>query len=202
MKIIALGTGSAFTMKGKQTNFIIQHNGKNLLVDCGSDIRFSLQDHGFKYTDIDAVYISHCHNDHIGGLEFLGYTRYFTREYQIQSKTPNSLSLPKLFCKREMVMPLWDKSLSGGMSCIDGIDRNIDTYFDVQPADDHFLWEGVYFALVKSKHISGNYTKMDSFGLIFADEKDNRIYISTDARFPEHPEQRGFFESEVIIHDC
>jgi hypothetical protein len=30
MKIIALGTGAAFTTKNWQTNFIIQENGKNL----------------------------------------------------------------------------------------------------------------------------------------------------------------------------
>jgi ribonuclease BN (tRNA processing enzyme) len=206
MKIIALGTGSAFTMQGRQTNYIIQHNGKNLLVDCGSDIRWSLQEHGFKYTDIDAVYVSHCHQDHIGGLEFLGYTRYFTREYQIQSKAANPLPLPKLFCKREMILPLWEKSLSGGMSCIDGIDRNIDTYFDVQPVDDKFYWEGIQFVLVQSEHISGKYTKMDSFGLIFTSQPhgpsttDTResIYISTDTRFV----LSWAFETDVIIHDC
>ena len=202
MKIIALGTGSAFTMKGHQTNYIIQHNGKNLLVDCGTDIRWSLQAHGFKFSDIDAVYISHAHADHIGGLEFLGYTRYFTKEYQTKTAFSNPLPLPKLFCKREMIAPLWEKSLSGGMSCIDGVDRNIDTYFDVVPVDEYFVWEDMRFDLSKSEHISGKYTKMDSYGLDIHDVNHKRVYITTDARFPEYPENDGSYEADVIIHDC
>jgi ribonuclease BN (tRNA processing enzyme) len=75
--IIALGTGSAFTMKNWQSNYIIQRNGKNLLVDCGGDIRFSLRDQGLSFKDIDACFCSHGHQDHAGGLEYLGFTRYF-----------------------------------------------------------------------------------------------------------------------------
>ena len=43
MKIIPLGVGSAFTMDDYQTNLIIEQNGKRLLIDAGTDIRFSLK---------------------------------------------------------------------------------------------------------------------------------------------------------------
>ena len=38
MKIKFLGVGSAFTMKSFNSNFIIEKNGKNLLIDAGTDM--------------------------------------------------------------------------------------------------------------------------------------------------------------------
>jgi len=53
MDIIFCGTGSAFSMRNFQTNTLIENKGKKLLIDAGSDIRFSLQDIGMSYKDID-----------------------------------------------------------------------------------------------------------------------------------------------------
>ena len=108
-QIIALGTGSAFTMKGKQTNLLIKRNDKFLLIDCGQDIRWSLQDFDLTFKDIDAVYVSHAHADHIGGLEYLGFTRYFTKKGMETSGVPNPLPLMTLFCEHGWVRDLWDK---------------------------------------------------------------------------------------------
>ncbi len=72
MKLLFLGTGSAFVPieDNYQSNMLLIHpNGKNLLIDCGSDIRHSLAHFGFNSYDIDAVFISYQHADHCGGLE-------------------------------------------------------------------------------------------------------------------------------------
>lgn len=55
MKIRFLGTGSAFTLKNFQTNIAIEQNGKWLLLDAGGDIRFSLNNVGMSYKDLDAL---------------------------------------------------------------------------------------------------------------------------------------------------
>lgn len=205
-EIIALGTGSAFTMKNWQTNFIIKRNGKNLLVDCGGDIRFSLRDQELSFKDIDAVYVSHLHQDHIGGLEYLGFTRYFTKRGMEQNNVPNPLPLPKMYCERGMVKPLWEHSLKGGMEGLEGIDCNIDTYFDVFPISKNgsFEWEDLKFDIVQSLHISAKYAIVDSFGLMFTDPVNNkRVYISTDVQFaPETALKAYYAESDIIIHDC
>lgn len=204
-EIIALGTGSAFTMQNWQTNFIIKRNGKNLLVDCGSDIRWSLRDQGLTFKDIDGVYISHAHADHIGGMEFLGFTRYFTKLGMEMSGAPNPLPLPKLYIERGMVKPLWDHSLRGGMEGLEGIDCNIETYFDVHPVPKNgsFRWEGIKFDIVQSVHISAKYAVVDSFGLMFTDENKRRIYITTDVQFAPETSMKAYYrEADVIIHDC
>jgi ribonuclease BN (tRNA processing enzyme) len=216
-KIIALGTGSAFTMKNYQTNFVIERNGKYLLIDCGGDVRFSLRDQGLTFKDIDAVYISHAHGDHVGGLEFLAFTRYFTKRAMDNaralartvdpSNSPEPLPLPKFFCERGLVCSLWDHSLRGGLEGLEGIDATIDTYFDVHPISKNgsFKWEGLTFDLVQSLHISAKYSIVDSFGLMFTDDNaDNtRIFITTDIQFAPETSMKAYYEeAKIIIHDC
>jgi ribonuclease BN (tRNA processing enzyme) len=204
-KIIALGTGSAFTMKGWQTNYIIQKNGKNLLVDCGGDIRFSLRDTGFSFKDIDAIYVSHAHQDHSGGLEFMGFARYFTRQGMIAQKVENPIELCKLFCESNLIKSLWKNTLKGGMAGLEGIEAKLSTYFNTFPVEKNssFEWEGLVFDIVQSLHISSKYSIVDSFGLIFTDEDGNRIYLTTDVQFAPETSLKAYYkESNFIIHDC
>ena len=90
MKITFVGTGSAFTMKNFQTNTVITRNDKNLLIDAGGDIRFSLAKAGLSYKDIDALYITHLHSDHADGVEGLAFCTYFTPNCQKITMIGNS----------------------------------------------------------------------------------------------------------------
>lgn len=203
-KIIALGTGSAFTIKNWQSNYIIQRNGKNLLVDCGGDIRFSLRDQGLSFKDIDGVMISHSHADHASGLEYLGFTRYFTRRSMIDSGVANPMELSTLFCERHLIKDLWEHTLRGGMEGLEGVDATIDTYFNVVPVDRNssFEWECLKFDIVQSLHIAAKYSIVDSFGLMFTDDSGKRIYFTTDVQFYETGMKAYYKESDIIIHDC
>ncbi|RHW31457.1 ribonuclease Z [Lysinibacillus yapensis] len=69
MKIIPLGVGGAFTKRHYHNNYIIQLDETFLLIDAGTTLRYSLPEAGFDYLAIDAVFISHLHFDHVGGLE-------------------------------------------------------------------------------------------------------------------------------------
>ena len=200
-EIIALGTGAAFTMKNWQTNLIVRRNNKNLLIDCGSDIRWALRDQKLNWMDIDAVYISHSHGDHVGGMEGLGFVRYFTR------KAMGKPELPTLFIARELVRPIWDHTLKGGMQTLEGIDANLDTYFNVHPVDKNssFEWEGLKFDMVQSLHMSAKYAIVDSFGLMFTDDNEGRlrVFITTDVQFAPETAMKAYYEeADVILHDC
>ena len=75
MRLIFLGTGSAFTLENYQSNMLVEAQEGLLLIDCGGDARHSLARRGWTALDITDIYISHLHADHIGGLEWLGIVR-------------------------------------------------------------------------------------------------------------------------------
>ncbi|SOC44652.1 MBL fold metallo-hydrolase [Ureibacillus acetophenoni] len=80
MKITPLGVGGAFTKTNYHNNYIFQLGETLLLVDAGTTLRTSLAEAGYHYTDIDFVYISHLHFDHVGGLEEMILQRYWNFE--------------------------------------------------------------------------------------------------------------------------
>ena len=109
MKIIFAGTGSAFTMENYQTNTVIQRNGKNLLIDAGMDIRFSLRDVGMSYKDIDSLYITHLHSDHVGGVEWLAFITFFD---------PAVTKKVKLYGNYSLIHDMWNNTLQGGLGLL------------------------------------------------------------------------------------
>ena len=196
MKLTFLGAGSAFTLdpNNYQSNLLLMGDrDRNLLIDCGSDIRFSLRDIGRSYTDVTDIYISHLHADHVGGLEFMGLSAQFD---------PNCPQ-PKLYLPECLVEDLWERSLCGGMRSLQGKTATLDTYFKTCPVPNRgtFVWEGKSFQLVPTVHIVDDREVVESFGLFF--ELDGtKIFLTTDTQFcPDR--LRTFYEkADIIFHDC
>lgn len=190
-----VGVGGAFTTADYyHSNVLLESNGKKMLIDCGSDARFSLARHGINNynvgAEIDAVYISHIHMDHMGGLEWLGFCSYF-----------NPLKRrPKLFISRTLVDPLWE-SLRAGMSAHQDGDLTLDSFFDVRPTTETFIWEAGTFNLVKTEHIKrGNGEWVPSYALDFRAEK-KRVFFSADTRFFPALKDR-YCSADTIFQDC
>lgn len=168
MKITFAGVGNAFTTQDYyQSSFFVEENGKNLLVDCGGDARFSLGELGITNANlgkwIDSVYLSHLHNDHIGGMEFLAFITYFT-------KSPK----PNLFIKDELVDGLWQITKIG-LDSLQNEEVSLKTYFNVNPIGKSFVWQNNHFRLVQGMHVWANKKLMPVYGLAFKD-----IYFSAD----------------------
>lgn len=196
IKLIFLGSGSAFTVGAAnfQSNMLlISEQGNKLLIDCGSDIRFSLHEAGLSHADITDIYISHLHSDHVGGLEYIGLSTKFDPRCQ----------KPKLFLSKDIASEIWDRTLSGGMRLIDGDIANLNTFFEVNPLkkDGYFTWENIQFNLLKVIHVDSGYSTMPSYGLFFAIEK-TKILLTTDTQL-FHREVCKYYEwADLIFHDC
>ena len=72
IEVIFLGTGDAFSAGGRhQAAYLIRNPECTLLLDCGATILASLNKHSLSAEPIDAIFLSHIHGDHFGGLPFL-----------------------------------------------------------------------------------------------------------------------------------
>lgn len=193
MKITFIGSGAAFTSNNYHSNILIEFNDKKLLIDCGSDARFALADLGYSYKDIDAIYISHIHADHTGGLEWLG----FSRKFDI------TCTKPHLIAHKNILNNLWAHSLSAGMQSLDTEAATLDTYF-IPKYLEHggsFLWENINFELVKTLHVKNNHCIVDSYGLFFI-SKGSKIFLTTDTRLELEQFLPYYEQSDIIFHDC
>ncbi len=195
MKLQFLGSGSAFTplTENFQSNMIIKSANKYLLIDCGSDARHSVAAVGLTHQDIDSVYISHLHADHVGGLEWLAFTNRFGRS---PKKT-------KLYTHPSLVDRLWNNVLSGGLQSIEGNrPACLADFYQIMPIkEDTFIWEDIVFKLIKTVHTCNGSELSPSYGLYITTAKKS-IFITTDTRFEPTHYDDYFLKADLIFHDC
>lgn len=194
MKLTFLGAGDAFVLSGTnyQSNLLLESkSGHRLLIDCGSDVRNSLNALGYNHRDINAVYISHLHADHIGGLEWLGFSTFFD---------PGASS-PEMFIHDCLVDKIWDNSLSGGMAGLEDKPSNLNTYFKVHSTKKNFNWEHTSFELIEMTHIYNFKKKQPCYGLYFI-VKNKKILFTSDTRFIPDELMPYYKSADLIFHEC
>jgi len=82
LQVMQLGNGGGFDFDKTSSSFLIKHEQTLILVDCGFNVMNTLMTVGKRDSidyikNIDAVCITHVHEDHIGNLMSLVYYRYF-----------------------------------------------------------------------------------------------------------------------------
>lgn len=196
MQLLFLGSGSAHTVGADnfQSNMmLIADSGRRLLIDCGSDVRWSLARQGLSHLDVTDIYISHLHADHIGGLEYVGFQRKFDPRCE----------RPRLYVETSLAAPLWNRSLRGGMGVISGIETELETFFDVHAvtANKPFEWEGARLHPVPAVHVSSPRATVHSYGLLI--ERDgHRTFLTTDTQFTPGRLAAYYASADLIFHDC
>ena len=213
MKLTFIGVGGAFTMKNWQSNMLFEtslptmtpgvnvhdSNGevvRRMLLDCGGDARFALAALGLGAKDIDAVYISHCHADHVGGLEWLGFSRYFS---------PGTK--PDLYINERLAGQLWNDSLRGGMAS-QGVILTLDSFFRQVfrvPKNDSFRWQNRKFQPIQTVHYMDGYEIVPSYGLLVSNPNNKdagEAFITTDTQFCPRQIEDFYKRAYIIFQDC
>ena len=205
-----LGVGGAFSMPATpgdlttspmQSNMVITSaSGKRMLFDCGTDIRFSAQMCGLGPNSFDAIYISHEHADHAGGLEWLLLNRLFSGGEK-----------PILFTESGLMGRLWTQLQGGLVTTTMGIMNQFD-YVRYHQIDyllnsyEHgvpktFEWESLKLCMTPQIHVQHEISPMRSFGLIVQEEKQV-FWISADTIFDSFQIESVAADVDVIFHDC
>lgn len=221
MKLRFSGVGGAFCGSDQfQTNAVLTSDDgdrPHLLIDCGSDARFSLPDIGVDIAKIGGAYISHLHADHVGGMEWLAFSTFFNPE----------IDRPKLFCDYQLMHKMWDSTLKGGLDSIEGKVMTLTDYFNCQAVmpNGSFEWGNAQLTPVQTVHVMAGYQIVHSFGLMIAvgpntetdktlrtlaslvgDEAvaDNRlkIFYTSDTQFCPHQIRKFYDDAHLIFHDC
>jgi ribonuclease BN (tRNA processing enzyme) len=78
MKLTVLGSGTGnLHPKRRSTGFWLETAGESLLLDCSTSSIWRMAEYGLDWPNLEAIWISHFHLDHIGGLApFLAGTRH------------------------------------------------------------------------------------------------------------------------------
>ena len=252
MRVIPIGVNSAFATgeyneeglyKPKwQSNFLIEFDNASFgcedkqflkkdkirfLLDVGGDARHALKKFNLTVNNIDIIYASHPHNDHIGGIECVALSTFFNPFYNdlkkegLKDSNYNSLThitkgksfpnhwKPILLGESEVLHDTWE-ACHPGLDTLQAVRHvTLETYFDVISMDrkdfwieerlpDNTLKEWTFYT-VESTHVIGGTKHMPSFGLIFK-SNDKVIYFPTDTMLMMPPAMKDFYEMADVVY--
>jgi ribonuclease BN (tRNA processing enzyme) len=106
MEILVVGVGDAFSEKHWGTNFLVRTPETLLAVDCPDSYFKALKSSGFgvRVDDLDGLFLTHLHGDHVNGLEMtLAWRKFVT-----QKRLP-------LFTTPEVAEVLWEGRLKASL---------------------------------------------------------------------------------------
>lgn len=192
MKLKFLGVGSALHTRLYHSNAILESDtGQRLLIDAGTDIRWSIKNLKEAYAvdeisdlleSINAIYISHLHGDHAGGLEYLAYMYYY-----VFNKRKISLYIHK---------DLYDDAKELFRIVTGSGIPSLDDYFNVIQVDESFVAIGTLFQVIKLEHCPYSY------GLYWETPNKYKVLFTTDTKFTPYRLMEYYEKADIIFHEC
>lgn len=185
MKLQFLGSGNSHAHDlGNSSAVFMNDDGPQLVIDYGFTVHRHYQALFSNREQCPAIFITHCHIDHVGGLEMLFYSHIFRWEEvgKITIYVPVTL-IPRLHC----IVANNNSLAEGGANFWD--------CFHLVPVSDHFwLNETLRFNVFPVRH----HFPGDAFGLSLA----GRFVFTGDTRpIPEMMVKFGS-SGETIFHDA
>ncbi|MBK6749495.1 MAG: ribonuclease Z [Pyrinomonadaceae bacterium] len=145
MKLVVLGSGTSVPHpKRSSSAFWVETSGGSILLDCSPSAPFRLAQENLDWADLDAIWISHFHIDHCGGLgAFL-----FGTKYAPQTQT-----------RRKPLRIFGPVGLKGLFERMDGVNNYglLEQPFpveivEVEPLEKFEILSGIDAAALKSPH--------------------------------------------------
>lgn len=185
LQLQMLGTGGAFSKKYYNNNALLLTENYTLLIDCGNTALLALHELDRSPESIDAIFISHIHGDHVGGLEEFAF--YMNLIHQRK---------PVLYIAEDLVTPLWENTLKGAMG--NGDELSINDYFEVRALQTEVtnqITEGLTLKLIQTPHMPGK----SSYSLVINDH----IFYSSDMTFQPNLLYKLVYEERItqIFHE-
>lgn len=182
MNVTFLGAGDMFSFEQGHNSIFIEFDETNLVIDFPESNCRALLELGRSITDIQNIFITHLHEDHINGLQLIG--NYFR---------VHANRKPVLFVHSSLYPLLW-QTLRTGMEPSFSGPKKLEDFFDVRLVETEFAIGDVIFQLVQTRHLPG----MISHGLLAAPY----FYFSGDTSL-----DRSFVETvgenvQLIFHEC
>lgn len=169
VEITFLGYGGAFDSLEKNSSCIIKTLSGTLLIDCGSTVYSELKSRDL-IDDIDYVFITHCHEDHIGSLSTLIYHRFFITKKPL-----------KIECTSD-VQPILELYLRGVCGHCD----NYEDSFTIN-TNDAILYSELNMIIHKITTTDFHYKNFPTSGFVFNLKKNGEdffIVYSGDINVP------------------
>jgi Metal-dependent hydrolases of the beta-lactamase superfamily III len=182
------GTGNAFAKRYFNNNAIIHCNGYKMMIDFGNTAPMALHAMGIGMNQLDAVFITHLHADHVGGLEELAFQNLYIHRRK-----------SKLYVPETLVDALWENSLKAGMYNEADNFVNLESYFDVVTFRDETpvrLHEELVIEAVRTEHVP----LKPSYSLFI----NGNIFYSADMKFNRPLIEHAYHDRKcrIIFHEC
>ncbi|MNC10815.1 ribonuclease Z [compost metagenome] len=182
-----LGTGDAFAKKYYNNNGLLLSRDYTLLIDCGTTAPLAMEKLDRSFGDVNAVLITHIHNDHVGGLPEL---------YRLmKSKFGRKMTL---LIAGTLTEPLWESFQKNSPAAAQN-PSSLEDAFEIRllkPGTPYKLSPEITLELVRTPHIRGK----DSYSLLLGGD----IFYSADMIFQPELLLRLVRKQGIrqIFHDC